>query len=68
MFEGYGSFVMTAEEFLKSTATSLQSAMLHAVLRNQQKERRTVVVKTDHSAVIADLKYIYFCADYVINN
>ena len=33
-----------------------------------KKERRTVVVKTDHSAVIADLKYIYFCADYVINN
>lgn len=38
MFEGYGSLVMTAEEFLKSTATSLQSAMLHAVLRKSAKK------------------------------
>ena len=28
-------------------------------------KKKTVVVKTDHSAVIADLKYVYFCADYV---
>ena len=35
------------------------------VAQISNEERKTVVVKTDHSAVIADLKYVYFCADYV---
>ena len=69
MFEGYGSLVMTAEEFFEKYGYEPSKCnVARCVEEISKKERRTVVVKTDHSAVIADLKYIYFCADYVINN
>ena len=69
MFEGYGSLVMTAEEFFEKYGYEPSRCnVARCVEEISKKERRTVVVKTDHSAVIADLKYIYFCADYVINN
>lgn len=69
MFEGYNSCVMTTEEFFsryKYTPDNCNIAECIAKLSTD--ERRTIVVKTDHSAVIADLKYIYFCADYVTLN
>lgn len=69
MFEGYGSLVMTAQEFFEKYGYEPSKCnVARCVEEISKKERRTVVVKTDHSAVIADLKYIYFCADYVINN
>lgn len=45
MFEGYGSLVMTTEEFFKNTATSLQNAMLHAVLRKSAKRTQNSCCK-----------------------
>lgn len=69
MFEGYGSLVMTTEEFFEKYGYEPSKCNVARCVEGiSKKERRTVVVKTEHSAVIADLKYIYFCADYVINN
>ncbi len=66
MFEGYGSSVMTTEEFFEKYGFSKSNCDIARCIEDiSKRERRTVVVKTDHSAVIADLKYIYFCADYV---
>lgn len=65
MFEGYGSVVMTNEEFFEKYGYNPQTCNIAKCLWDiSTANRKTVVVKTDHSAVIADLKYIYFCADY----
>lgn len=66
MFEGYNSEVMTIEEFFKKYGFEPEKCnVAECVAQISNEERKTVVVKTDHSAVIADLKYVYFCADYV---
>ena len=66
MFEGYGSEVMTTEEFFAKTGLDPKTCNIAEVLAEMSgSERKTYVVKTDHSAIIADLQYIYFCADYV---
>lgn len=66
MFEGYGSVVMTNEEFFEKYGYNPQTCNIAKCIWDISKtNRKTVVVKTDHSAVIADLKYIYFCADYI---
>ena len=65
MFEGYNSIVMTTEEFFEKYGYNPQTCNIAQCIRVISNEnRKTVVVKTEHSAVIADLKYIYFCADY----
>ncbi len=66
MFEGYGSCVMTTEEFFEKYGYAPQTCNIaQCIAKLSAEERKTFVVKTEHSAVIADLKYIYFCADYV---
>lgn len=66
LFEGYGSIVMTTEEFFNKYNYSPKTCNIaQCIAEISGKEHRTVVVKTEHSAVIADLKYIYFCADYI---
>ncbi len=65
LFEGYGSEVMTTEELSEKYGYNTQKCdMPQCVADLSQKLRKTVVVTTEHSAIIADLKYIYFCADY----
>lgn len=66
LFEGYNSIVMTTEDFFAKYGFNPSSCnIMQCIADISQNERKTVVVKTDHSAVIADLKYIYFCADYI---
>lgn len=66
MFEGYGSCVMTTEEFFEKTGYSPETCNIaECIAQLSRNERKTYVVKTEHSAVIADLKYVYFCADYI---
>lgn len=66
LFEGYGSCVMTTEEFFEKTGYSPSSCSIaECIAELSRNERKTYVVKTAHSAVIADLKYVYFCADYI---
>lgn len=66
MFEGYGSCVMTTEKFFEKTGYSPETCSIaECIAQLSRDERKTYVVKTEHSAVIADLKYVYFCADYI---
>jgi NAD(P)H-hydrate epimerase len=66
MFEGYGSEIMTIEQFFEKTGYSPNTCNIaDCIAEISHNEKKTVVVKTDHSAVIADLKYVYFCADYI---
>ena len=65
MFEGYGSLVMTAAEFYEKTGYAPGECNIADVISEMsENDRRTIVVKTEHSAVISDIKYTYFCADY----
>lgn len=64
-FSGYGSEVMTTEEFFQKYNYDSQNCNIaQCVFELSQNLRKTVVVTTEHSAIIADLKYVYFCADY----
>lgn len=66
MFEGYESDVMTTEQFFERYNYNPESCNIAQCIADiSLTERKTVIVKTEHSAVIADLKYVYFCADYV---
>ena len=66
LFEGYNSDVYTTEEFFEKFGYSPETCNIAKVVEQLSIERkRTVVVKTDHSAVIGDVKYVYFCADYI---
>ncbi len=68
LFEGYNSEVMTTEQFFKKyNYTPSECRIAECVSELSNKLRKTVVVKTEHSAVIGDLKYVYFCADYLRN-
>lgn len=68
LFEGYGSEVLTTEEFYKKYHCDPQNCnIVERVKEISENERKTIVVKTDHSALIADIKYVYFCADYIRN-
>lgn len=65
-FEGYNSEVMTTEQFFEKYGYSPENCNIaECVAELSKTQRKTIVVKTEHSAVIADLKYVYFCADYV---
>lgn len=70
MFEGYGSEILSMSEFFEKYSDKYgfvkqNCDIPQCVLEVSKNEHRTIVVKTKHSAIIADLKYIYFCADYV---
>ena len=55
MFEGYGSCVMTTEEFFEKTGYSPETCSIaECIAQLSRDERKTYVVKTEHSAVIAD--------------
>ncbi|MBQ5745166.1 MAG: NAD(P)H-hydrate epimerase, partial [Ruminococcus sp.] len=67
VFEGYNSVVMTEEEFRDrfdrgdgDFDSADRAAKLSAELG------KIIVVKTGHSAMIADMQFLYFCADYII--
>lgn len=65
-FEGYNSEIMTTEQFFEKYGCSAENCSIaECVSELSQTQRKTIIVKTEHSAVIADLKYVYFCADYV---
>ena len=66
LFEGYGSLTLSMAEFLEKTGATPDT--LNAgeyILELSKGEGRTVVVRTAHSAIIGDLNYVYFAADYV---
>lgn len=66
LFEGYNSIVMTMEDFYEKTGSDPKTCRAaEFILDMTQDERKTIVVKTDHSAIIGDLKYVYFTADYL---
>ena len=68
LFEGYGSQVMTTEQFYNRYGRNSETCNIAKfVTELSRSQRKTVVVKTDHSAVIADVKYVYLCADYILN-
>ena len=66
LFEGYGSLTLSMKEFLEKTGDTPDT--LNAgeyILELSRGEGKTVVVKTAHAAIIGDLNYVYFAADYV---
>ena len=66
LFEGYNSIVMTMDEFYEKTGSDAETCRAaEFILEMTQAERKTIVAKTEHSAVIGDLKYVYFTADYI---
>lgn len=66
LFTGYNSDVMTTEEFFEKYGFGRSTCNIaECIAELSRTNHKTTVVKTEHSAVIADLKYIYFCADYV---
>ncbi len=66
MFEGYGAIVVTMEEFCERFKYDDDFDAADRAARLSHEAGKPVVVKTDHSAVIADLNYLYFSADYVV--
>ena len=69
VFEGYNSEVITMRDFFdiygEDYGLDQQSCDIpQCILEVSKNEHKTIVVKTKHSAIIADLKYIYICADY----
>lgn len=66
MFERYDSEILTTQEFFAKYGYNPSDCKIaECIAEISCEERKTVVIKTEHSAVIADLKYVYFCADYV---
>ena len=66
MFEGYNSVVMTVEEFYEKTGYKPGECNIADVIAElSENERKIYVVKDAHSAVVSDIKYTYFCADYI---
>lgn len=67
MFEGYNSLSMTTAEFFERFGCKPEDGgIAEYAARLSAEQRKTVVIKTNHSGVIGDIKYIYFCADYII--
>ena len=66
LFEGYNSTVITTEEFLAQTGTTPDTCDAGGMIAEMTRtQRKTVVVKSEHTAVIGDLNYVYFAADYI---
>lgn len=67
MFEGCNSVSMTTEEFYdRFGCTPQDGGIAEKAAQLSAELRKPVVIKTAHSAVIGDIKYVYFCADYII--
>jgi NAD(P)H-hydrate epimerase len=65
LFEGYNSDVMTMEEFIRETGASRDALKAGEYIAEMTKARyKTIVVRTEHTAVVGDLNYVYFAADY----
>ena len=68
LFEGYNSEVYTMEEFLSLTGSTPETLDAGGFVAEMTKaKRKTIVVKTEHTAVVGDLNYVYFAADYIHN-
>lgn len=66
LFEGYNSVVMSMDEFLEQTGCTAADCNAGEYIAEMTKaKRQTIVVKTEHTAVIGDLNYVYFTADYL---
>ena len=66
LFEGYNSEVYTMEEFLSLTGSTPETLDAGGFVAEMTKaKRKTIVVKTEHTAVVGDLNYVYFAADYI---
>ena len=66
LFEGYGSEVLNPEEFYEKTGFAPEECDVPRVLAElSAEERKPYVIKTERSAVIADIRFVYFCADYI---
>ena len=64
----YNSEIYTMEEFLEATGATPDTLDAGGfVLEMTKTKRKTIVVKTEHTAVIGDLNYVYFAADYIHN-
>ena len=66
LFEGYNALVMTAEDFERRFKRNDDFDVADCAARLSHELGKPVVVKTEHSAVIADLQYVYFTADYLM--
>lgn len=65
-FEGYNSEILSCEEFSsKYNVDRNNGNIVSTAISETINQKKTIVVKTEHSAMIADVKYVYFCADYV---
>lgn len=65
MFEGYNSVVMSFDEFYKKTGYSKGECNIADVIAEMSgNDKKTIVAKNEHCAVVADINYTYFCADY----
>ena len=65
MFEGYNSVVMTEEEFREKFDHGDGFDLPDRAARLSNETGKVIVIKSEHSAVVADMQYLYFCADYV---
>ena len=66
LFDGYNSEVYTMEEFLSLTGSTPETLDAGGFVAEMTKaKRKTIVVKTEHTAVVGDLNYVYFAADYI---
>ena len=66
LFEGYNSEVYTMEEFLSLTGSTPETLDAGGFVAEMTKaKRKTIVVKTEHTAVVGDLNYVYFAAGYI---
>ena len=66
LFEGYNSEVYTMEEFLSLTGSTPETLDAGGFVAEMTKaKRKTIVAKTEHTAVVCDLNYVYFAADYI---
>ena len=66
LFEGYNALVMTMEDFEQRFKTDDDFDVADRAARLSMELVKPVVVKTGHSAVIADMKFVYFTADYLM--
>lgn len=66
MFEGYNATVLTPDEFYEKTGYRRgECDVAKVVAELTAEEKRIYVVRTAHAAVVGDIRFVYFCADYV---
>ena len=67
LFEGYGSLVLWFDELPEKFGYDPKTCNItEKAAEMSEAEKVTIVIKSEHSAIVADVKYTYFCADYVI--